>query len=784
MDGITFFSKGWLIPVSIIALLFAILFLVLSQKTSGAKKYVRYAYLLKYLAIILLLLCLLDPQRMTQHPVKRQTSFLLLADNSKSMSTKHVDDKESKADELVRVLKSGEKSWQRGLKNNFNFHSYFFDHRLTQSQNLSELTFDGEASHLNKYLKELSGRFVKDKTGGILLFTDAILTDKKNEIDVEQLPAIFPVIIGKDKNKQDIWIKNVETTLSSFEDAPVSIRVDVGIKKYEGALISVDILDESKKIIASQRYANNGSSSGTLRFQLKDVKSGLQFYTVRVSEVDQLEQFTNPELSREVTLKNNTKLMKVDRRGGPYRILYVSGRPNWEYKYLSRAVQEDKQLEFVALIRIAKRESKFIFRAKGENADVNPLFKALDKDKVAAGENYDEPVFLRLNISDEKSLKKGFPDTKEELFSYHALIIDDCEAEFFNTDQLSLIHDFVSERGGGLLMLGGMESLQQGNYQKTALKDILPVYLNGSPIKSTDGKNHRYKLNLSREGWLQTWLRLYDNESKEEDRLNNMVSFRVSNLLKGIKPGAQVLASVKDNNDKIHPAFVVQRYGLGRSCVFSVGDFWRWGMKNPAERVHMEKAWRQMMRYLTADVPKFMDLEVTKGDSSGDPVHFEFIPRDKSFKTIDNLNPRIEITNEKGKVDIRNLKRDNKQSGLYSCDYFPQEKGVFKVRAIAGMEDQVEGKGEQIDAFYYCRQAPEEAHFLPDENYMNKLASTTGGRVLEVGEIENFINNIPKEVFKVMEEKNESLWNRGWIFLLIVVLFSAEWALRRSKGVA
>ena len=37
------------------------------------------------------------------------------------------------------------------------------------------------------------------------------------------------------------------------------------------------------------------------------------------------------------------------------------------------------------------------------------------------------------------------------------LVVDDLEAGFFTHDQLSLIQRFVSERGGGLLLLGGTE---------------------------------------------------------------------------------------------------------------------------------------------------------------------------------------------------------------------------------------------------------------------------------------------------------------------------------------
>ena len=62
-------------------------------------------------------------------------------------------------------------------------------------------------------------------------------------------------------------------------------------------------------------------------------------------------------------------------------------------------------------------------------------------------------------------------------FKYHAVIIGDLEAEFFSHDQMVLLQQFVSERGGGLLMLGGAESFREGNYAGTAIASMLPVYL-------------------------------------------------------------------------------------------------------------------------------------------------------------------------------------------------------------------------------------------------------------------------------------------------------------------
>jgi len=72
----------------------------------------------------------------------------------------------------------------------------------------------------------------------------------------------------------------------------------------------------------------------------------------------------NPGAPDEATLLNNRRVLVVNRGQGPYRILYVAGRPNWEYQSLNRAVESDDQVQLVGLIRVAKREPKFDFRGR------------------------------------------------------------------------------------------------------------------------------------------------------------------------------------------------------------------------------------------------------------------------------------------------------------------------------------------------------------------------------------------------------------------------------------
>ncbi len=120
-------------------------------------------------------------------------------------------------------------------------------------------------------------------------------------------------------------------------------------------------------------------------------------------------------------------------------------------------------------------------------------------------------------------MRDGFPKSADELYRYHAVIIDDLESSFFTPDQLALLRNFVSQRGGGFLMLGGLDSFAEGKYDRTPVGELLPVYLDRASTIPSDAE---YQLRLTREGFLQPWVRMRKTEEEEKQRLAEMSSFR------------------------------------------------------------------------------------------------------------------------------------------------------------------------------------------------------------------------------------------------------------------
>ena len=266
------------------------------------------------------------------------------------------------------------------------------------------------------------------------------------------------------------------------------------------------------------------------KFEVKPESLGVSFYTVELGQTGQTEGEAGEE---EATLANNRRVVAVERRKEPFRILYVAGRPNWEYKFLKRALDDDPQVDLVGLIRIAKREPKFVFKGRdGESS--NPLFRGFRGDEEEEG-SYDKPILKRLNVKSEDELKDGFPKMRA-IFLAITRSSSTTWNRRFSPNQRELIRRAVSERGAGFMMLGGQESFSQGGYENTPIDELLPVYLqrsgNVSPVDNL-------AFGLERDGWLSQWVRLRKTEADGKDRLEDMPKFRVLNQVDRIKPGSK-----------------------------------------------------------------------------------------------------------------------------------------------------------------------------------------------------------------------------------------------------
>jgi uncharacterized membrane protein len=817
---VTIPMTDWLWPAAGLLLATLALLAWSYRRAPSAGSTHRIAFVLKLLGVSALLLCLVEPLWSGRRARSGANVLVVAADNSSGMNIRDLGTAETRGETLRNALQTGRDGWLAALSDNFQIRQYLFDSRLRRSLDFSELAFDGTATSMGAALRTLAERYQGRPLAGVLLMTDGCATDLGEQLpDLSDLPPVYPVAIGRDRPQKDLALTNVTVSQTSFEDAPVTIQVDAEAVGFAGRTATVELLDGAGNAVEQQQWKVGGSDAQqTFRFRLRPDRSGVLFYQLRIlsgegvpplrsdgglasshpsttqTRSEEQEQDALATVS-EATLANNVRTVVVDRGKGPYRVLYVTGRPNWDMKFLKRALEEDEQVQLVALLRVARREPKYDWRGRrGETS--NPLYRGFDRQTPEETERYDQPVLVRLNTRDAAELRDGFPKTPEDLFEYHAIILDDIEAEFFSRDQMDLIRRFVTERGGGFLMLGGKESFQRGNYQRTPIGSILPIYLDPMPAGKTETKS---KWSLTREGWLQPWARLRDNEPAEQQRLAEMPEFQVVNRTRAVKPGARVVAKIDANDAQQLPGLVVQQVGNGRAAALVVGDVWRWGMRKPEMHEDMDKFWRQALRWLIADVPGRISLQAVRKLGETDPrpsnaaqaiwgpepVALQVRVRDKAFGPMNNVSISLEVQepgNQRAQLTAMPVPTE---SGLFEATYVPRVSGGYVARVVA-TDLQGAGLGDAQIGWTVDLEAREFQSVRTNRPLLEKIARQTGGRLIEVDDLDRFARDLPHRDVPISDVWVRPLWDLPGVlpavFLFAVACLIAEWGLRRWKG--
>jgi uncharacterized membrane protein len=776
---------GW---PAVLVLVVALVFLFWSYRRSaelGAAHKV--AFFLRLLGVLALALCLIEPQWSGKRAKSGANIFLVVADNSSGMNVLDRGASQSRGQILKTALQDERSDWLATLAGNFQVRQYLFDSQLRRATDFSELVFDGKASDIGQTLRTIAQRYGGRPLAGVLLMTDGNATDMGEQFyDLSGVPPVYPVVIGAAQPPRDIALANVSVSQTAFEDAPVTIQADVEASGYAGKTISVALTESSGQAVERQTYSvSRDVEKQTFRFRLRPDRTGVLFYHLDVAEETPKNQSPeSQQVQPEATSANNRYTFVVDRGREPHRILYVSGRPNWEFKFIRRALSEDEQVQLVGLLRVARREPKYDWRGR-RGEQTNPLYRGFDNKDQEQAEQYDQPVLVRMyppGPEDPTELRDGFPKTAEDLFRYQAIILDDVEAGFFTHDQMDLLRRFVAERGGGFLMLGGKESFREGDFQRTPIGRMLPVHLDPTETQAVA----RVHLNLTREGLLQPWARLRDTEQDEQKRLSEMPAFGVLNQVGSIRAGASVVATAGADAAERWPALTVQRYGNGRSAALTVGDVWRWGLKDPEMHKDMDKFWRQTVRWLVADVPNRISLvAVQKPDQVNQAVVFQARVRRKDFTPMDNVSVAIEVTDPNARKVQLSAEPVLDEAGLFEATYIPRQNGGYSARAVVTDADALQ-VGDAQTGWAVDLESQEFRSIRTNRPLLEKIARQTGGRMVELAALEDFARTLPHRQAPITETSITPLWDLKGVlpavFLFVLMCFLGEWALRRWKG--
>ena len=242
------------------------------------------------------------------------------------------------------------------------------------------------------------------------------------------------------------------------------------------------------------------------------------------------------------------------------------------------------------------------------------------------------------------------------------------------------------------------------------------------------------------------------------------------------------MAAVSDGQHDF-PALVAQRFGRGRSAALLIGDFWQSGLGDEARQKDLSKAWRQLVRWMVADVPARIELRAEPAPDALS-VRLQVRARDAKFQPIDNarVTLKVQLTGAKDGVTLTTDPSPN-EAGVYEAVYIPRENGGYRVDA-AVTDESGASAGAAATGWTTDLAAAEFQSLAPNRALMETLAARTGGRVLSAEQVPAFARDLPSHRAPVTEAWTQPLWHSPWMLAFVVGCFAGEWGLRRWRGLA
>ena len=736
-----------------VALLTLAVLILYRQTTAPAPPRLKTALiLLRSMALIILLLCLLQPIVTISSPRPRESYLGLLIDSSGSMSVRDMQQSLSRG-EKAKDLLYGEGGLIEQLQKNFTLRIFGFDRNTAPLADPGDLSFAGSKTHTAKAMQHVAEAMQGLPVEALVLVTDGIDNSSEDPLRMARIinagtTPVHVIGIGADRPAKDIEINQVSTSGSIMDGGIFEVQVTVRSSGYTGQ--ESDLLIEVGEDIVSAKKIKLGPDNMLQRytFYLTPIQEGALTYTARI-----------PLQKDEIIKQNNLMPFLVDNPAKEVEILYIEGHPRNEYKFIRRAAENDTAVRLKTYLMTGPQK------------------------------------FLRQGIDSTMELAGGYPDSQEELFKYDAVIFGDLTRNLFTDKQLALTRDFVSRRGGGFLMLGGSTAFDQG-FIGTPIEGLLPVSLvneknlppelRGGVGRGDHPTGKTFAPRLTGEGQRSMILRLEIEDEVNRKLWRDMPQLQGINVSGRAKPGAVVLA--------VHPTLIFQgvplpvlayqRYGRGRTMSLMTATTWRWQMLKPHEDTSHERFWRQLLRWLTGSSPTPVEIFLEHNTfSTGDEVKVKARVYDEVYEPVSEATVWLKLTDPDGGIEDIQMQADIAQAGDYFASFTASKSGVHQLEVSSSGGLSKDGYASlsflAANSMHEMRGAA-----AMNRDLLEKIARLGGGNYYTPDKADLLVKDLNnnRKVHTVAFKLD--IWNIPIVFFLLFFCFGLEWLLRRRAGLS
>jgi hypothetical protein len=586
------------------------------------------------------------------------------------------------------------------------------------------------ATRLGSALEEAVTRYSGQSIAGIVVLTDGAVNAGLEPLAVAQrfqdrgIP-ICPVGIGL-PGPLDVRLERLLVPDTVFHQDIVPVRVQLGSRGFVNRTVNLTATLNGRKVAGK-----------VVRLTGRPQFEELTFTPDQESGTANLEMSITP-LPEEATGANNRLTKNLRILGDKIKVLYVEGKPRWEYRYLRRVLLRDHRLE------------------------VKFLLTEGDRDLAAASDEY---------LDD-------FPEAAARAFHFDLVILGDVPASYFSPVQLQRLEELVRERGGSCLMLAGRRHAP-GSYAGTPLEALLPVKLRGAAYRDVDDELHPV---VTAAGAEHPVTALDASREVSQERWGLVRPLHRLAQLDGPKPAATVLAELSADAGRrdSYPLIAWQRYGSGKALFVGTDQLWRLRFKE-GDKYHA-RFWGQAIQFLTLSrllgENQRIRLETDRREyRTGERIQLTANVLNESFEPVKTaqftaLVERLKPDREP--IPVR-LEPVPNMAGLYQGAFVAEKAGDYRLtvpeadRPLANQAD------------FQVESAPLELlEPAMQEDLLRKLAEVSGGHYFALQEFPALVQKIAGEERVTVVRREKDLWDVPAVLVALLGLLGAEWLLRRK----
>ncbi len=546
--------------------------------------------------------------------------------------------------------------------------------------------------------------------------------------------------VGADEDLVDDAIATVQADEIGFLRQSARVRVVVRTNRGEGVEIPVALsLGEEVVRQAVARSDAHGEAVAEIAFTPNELGRGVYRLTIPLAPGD-------------VIPENNERVFLVRVTRDKLRVLLVAGRPSWDERFLRSFLKRDPAIDLISF---------FILRTGAD---------------------------LTMAAPDELAL---IPFPTDELFSEH---LGSFDLVFFQNFEfgpyqmagyLPRIRDYVM-RGGGFAMIGGDLSFGSGGYAETPLSEILPVQMPPAGTPETRAiVTGRFSPMLSPELSRHPLLSLLPDPPANAEAWARLAPLEGANAITGLARDGQALLFHPERRlpgGERMPLLAVGTAGRGRTLAFGTDTSYRWGISTggaTGDASAYERFWDRAIRWLTKD-PTLEPAQITTDRPRygvGADVRVTAVLRDARYEPLAGRTVRLALVSADGsEVEGQEVVTDANGAAEVTLDG-PELPGGY--RAVARLADEVTPLAEE--GFVVESGGDELARPAARPEVLAELSERTRGsayRIEDAPALDRF------DTTRTRSLGTESLapLSSFWAFLALVLLFGAEWILRRAWG--